>query len=481
VVAPGYRLLAVPAVVLATTFLAYHLTSRPELMADAGLGTGSLTVIRDVSGIAAWLALAWLGGRGGDLFVRRLALASRRPSPPPRLLSDLLRALLFSLAAIAIFIFVFDQPATGLIATSSVMIAVIGFALRYIISDVFSGIALNFDHPYRIGDWVETSPGVVGRVTEITWRATRLTTRDGIAIIAPNGLIATGRLINYSEPGPSFRTIIRLSLDIAVPSERAKRLLLAGATAATRSYPDLRPDVLLQDCAEDGVVYVVRFWVPNYGEENICRDVVMAGLLRALRRGGIALATPKRAVAWSRDRRGGTIQRTPLETLIAEVELFRAFEPEEQAVLAARLRERRVEPGAVVVREGDPGGSLFLVAEGALDVRLRIANGSDATVDRMVPGDLFGEISLLTGAPRAASIVAATDAVLYELCKEDIDPLLQRRPELGAPLAALMAERQRHNLDRMQALEQATNGATPPSSEDLLRRLRSFFGLTGRG
>lgn len=480
VVTPGYRLLAVPAVVAAVTFLTYHLTNRPELLAGTGMSAGSLVVIRYVSGIGVWLALAWLGARSLDLLLKRVAEATKRPAPLPRLLGDVLRGLLFTLAAIAIFIFVFDQPATGLIATSSVTIAVIGFALRSIISDVFSGIALNFDHPYRIGDWIETAPGVVGRVTEITWRATRLTTRDGIAVIAPNGLLATGRLINYSEPGPGFRTSIKLTLDAGVPVERAKRLLLAGATTATRSFPDLRPDVLVQEFADGGVGYVVRFWVPDFGAENSCRDLVMSGLLRALRRGGVTVAVPRRSVAWSRDDRPGPVQRAPLETLIAETELFQAFEPEERADLAGRLREHRVDRDTVVVRQGEPGGSMFLVSEGALDVRLSVSNGEEVAVDRMVPGDLFGEISLLTGAPRGASIVATTDAVLYEMCKDDIDPLLRRRPELGASLAALMAERQRLNMTRMQALEQGPDGAALPSSEDLLRRLRSFFGLAAR-
>ena len=100
-------------------------------------------------------------------------------------------------------------------------------------------------------------------------------------------------------------------------------------------------------------------------------------------------------------------------------------------------------------------------------------SGEETTVDRMVPGDLFGEISLLTGAPRTASIVAATEAVLYEMRKEDIDPLLRRRPELGAPLAALMAERQHLNLGRMQALERAMVRAQPVQQNDVRRPVRS--------
>src|SRR6185312_12006788 len=135
--------------------------------------------------------------------------------------------------------------------------------------------ALSFDRPYRIGDWIETSRGTIGKVVEITWRTTRLLTRDGIAIVVPNGLLATGRLANYSGVASSFRSAIRLSLDPDIAVARAKRILLAGALAATRTYPDLRPDVLLSECTDAGVGYTIRFWVQDYEQENMCRDAVM--------------------------------------------------------------------------------------------------------------------------------------------------------------------------------------------------------------
>ena len=112
------------------------------------------------------------------------------------MLTDLLNATLFAGAAVIILLLVFDQPATGLITVSSVVIAVVGFALRNVISDLFSGVALGVEHPYRIGDWIETTQSS-GKVFEITWRTTRLLDRNGFAIIVPNGLVANQRLVNY--------------------------------------------------------------------------------------------------------------------------------------------------------------------------------------------------------------------------------------------------------------------------------------------
>jgi small-conductance mechanosensitive channel len=458
---------------------ANSLSHRAPALAGLEAGDPLLSVVRDVTGVAAWIAAAWLAARLLDLLLRRAAVAGPRPAPYPRLLSDLVHGAFFILAAIGILVFVFDQAATGLIATSSVLIAVVGFALRYIISDVFSGIALSFDHPYRIGDWIDPGSGIVGRVVEITWRTTRLVTRDGVAIVVPNGLIATGRLMNYSDPVASFRTAFRLSLDPEVAASRAKQILLAGALAATRAYPDLRPDVLVQEWSEAGITYAVRFWVPDYEQENACRDAVTSGVLQALRRADVTPSAPRRELVAARHQHGRAPAHTPAESLLADTALFSAFSAEERAVLAGRLVERQVKQGATVVRQGDAASTLFLVREGVLEARVANATGAEIAVNRLAAGDLFGEMSLLTGEPRSASVVALTDAALYELSKEHLSPMLAQRPELGDALADLMSARQRWGRARMDAFD----GVHEPrsGSASMLSRLRNFFGLPDSG
>ena len=430
-------------------------------------------VLRDLGGVAGWLALAWGGARLFDILLLRAAAATRRDTPYPRLLGDLVRAVLFLAAAAAIVILVFGRPAVGLITTSSVAIAVIGFALRNILGDVFSGVALNFDNPYRIGDWIETAEGCAGRVTEISWRATRLVTRDGVAQIVPNGLIAGHRLVNYGNAEGEYRAALRVPLDPALPPERARRILLAGALDAGRGIPGLAPSVILHEMAEGTAVYLVRFQVPNYEREAPCRDAVAGAVLRALQAIGLGIARPARETHLAR--RAPAAARPRRQALLRRIELFRAFTTEERAELEQLMRERVLPRGASIVREGEAGRSLFVLAEGALDVT-HARDGQEVALDRMVPGDVFGEMSLLTGQPRSASVTAATEAVVFEVDKADLDALLQRRPELAEGLATIMANREAHNASR-QRTSGRSDAPDPPGRDALLRRLRGFFGL----
>ena len=304
-----------------------------------------------------WLALAWLAARSVDVLLRRVAVVSRGGVPYPRLLTDLLSAALFAAAAMTILLLVFDQPATGLITVSSVVIAVIGFALRNVISDLFSGIALGVDHPYRIGDWIETTQNS-GRVTEITWRTTRLTDRNGFVIIVPNGLVAGQRLINYGAGERDYRTSLRVPLDATLPVGRAKRILLSGALDAGRKIPGLAPDVLLAEYGDGAAIYVVRFRVPDFGQEAACRDTVASRVLHALHCAGqtIQQTGPNGPipVPW----------RSAAEALLGQVDLFRGFDAAERAQLATKLRMREADAGQMIVRQGDSGDFLYVIGEG---------------------------------------------------------------------------------------------------------------------
>ena len=452
---------------LATGGMVVVLTA-PLLAATLGVAPDGVLalVLRYVSGIWLWLALAWLAARCLDVLLVRVAQVSRGGVAYPRLLTDLLRAALFAAAGIIILLLVFDQPATGLITVSSVVIAVIGFALRNVISDLFSGIALGIDHPYRIGDWIETTQGSAGRVSEITWRTTRLTDRNGFVIVVPNGVVAGQRLINYSGGERDYRVALRVPLDATLPVARAKRILLSGALDAGRQIAGLVPDVLLSEYGDAAAVYVVRFRVPDFGREAGCRDIVASRVLNALHCAGqtIQRTGPGEvpAVPWASGR----------EALLEQVDLFRSFDAAERAELAAKIGAREVTTGVAVVRQGDAGDLLYVLGEGMLDVEV-VRDGRDPVHDRIAPGEVFGEISLLTGQGRSATVTAALDSVVFEIHRADLDPILRRRPELAEGLAAVMAEHQAHN-DRDDA---APELSIAPTRDDLLVRLRLLFGL----
>jgi small-conductance mechanosensitive channel/CRP-like cAMP-binding protein len=460
------RRLIAPAVLAGIGFALF--VAAPLLDVWLGLAPNSIAtlVLHDAGGIWLWLSLAWLAARGFEVALRRVALVSRNGLPYPRLLTDLLGAALFAAAAMIILLLVFDQPATGLITVSSVVIAVIGFALRNVISDLVSGVALGVEHPYRIGDWIETTQGSAGRVSEITWRSTRLVDRNGFVIIVPNGVVAGQRLINYSGGERDYRVALRVPLDASLQVGRAKRILLSGALDAGRQIPGLVPDVLLAEYGDGAAIYLVRFRVPDFGREASCRDTVASRVLHALHCAGQTI---------QRTGLGEPVQppwRSPREALLAQVDLFRGFDAAERAALAMRMRAREVAEGQIVVRQGEPGDFLCVLGEGLLEVAAVRSERTPAR-DHIAPGEVFGEISLLTGQTRTATVTAVLDSVVYEIHREDLDPILKQRPEITEGLAAVMADHQARN----DTSEAAPAQTLPKTRDDLLARLRLLFGL----
>lgn len=420
--------------------------------------------MRLAAGTGFWLAAAWTAAR-----LAALLLAGH-----PKLLSDLIGTTLFIAAGVLAAQLVFELPATGLIATSSVLIAVLGFALRNTLGDIFSGIALGMESPYAIGDWIEATENCAGRVTGISWRSTRLVTRDGVAMVVPNSLIAGHPIAVYgSGLQGRFRTSVAVPVDAAVPAERVRRILLAAAMEAGRDLPDFAPDVVLTDLTQGNAVYAIRFYVSDYAAEMRWRDAVAGAAQSALHRAGLETAHPRRDLA--RHRPPGTDAAARRAALLGGIDLLRPFTPAERDALAATMAESLLPAGAAVVRRGEAGDSLYLLAEGVLEVRIPRPDGSESAIDRLFPGAVLGEMSLLTGQPRSATVVAVTEAVVLELRKADLDPVLRARPELLEGLTAIMAARQARNSAAPDG--PAAPSAAAPTREDILARLRSFFGI----
>jgi hypothetical protein len=304
----------------------------------------------------------------------------------------------------------------------------------------------------------------------VNWRSTRLTTNDGTTVVVPNGLIASSRFVNYSMPDPCYRTSIRVHLDPAVPVERARRILTTALLSVDHLLADHASDVVVEGTNESGVSYLLRFWVPDYGSEILCRDAVATAMLNALHHAGLPVSVPRRSVVSLRHARHDAEGNDLCTRMLRTIDLFQAFTPEELEDLAGRMTRHCIPSGATVFHQGDPGASLFLLTEGVLEVSASIATTTSTTpvvLDRMRPGDIFGEMALLTGEPRSATVVALCEAVVFELSDEHLRPMLHDRTELAERLSDLMADRARRNAEN-----------EPPPSSPCRRRLPSLRATT---
>lgn len=426
----------------------------------------------------AWFAAAFLFIRLINGVVWQGLARSRSGAPVPRLLIDLVAGVIWVMTAIIVAAHVFDLPMTGIATTSSVAIAITGFAARDMIASLFSGIAINFEHPYRIGDWIEVEPEVVGKVLEISWLTTRTVTRDGIGVIVPNARLATAPFRNYNHPKASWRDSVTIMLDPLVPAERVERILLAAMNA----IPDVTalpnpPDVKILSIDERGVSWLARFWVADYAAMPDIRYAVQKSLLKHLHHAGITLAYPKQDLFVSTMPERLLGQRDRLKLILKRSDMFVDLTDGELEHLAQQAQPSLCKSGDAIVRQGEPGASLFVVVEGLLRVSMSTKDG-DRRIDDLTPGAVFGEFSLLTGEPRSATVVPRGDALVFEIDKSVIAPILKERADLAERLSHILADRQaQHRLVEREAQESRDTQGQPVTSTFWYGRLQAFFGL----
>lgn len=420
---------------------------------------------------AAFTVVRWL-----DLLFWQGYVQKRTGVPVPKLLVDVTSVVVYLAALIVILSFVFDLPVTGLLTTSSIVIAVVGFALRNMISDVFTGVALGVERPFRIGDWIQLQDGKVGRVAMMNWRATRMVTRDEVTVVIPNSQLATEFFSNYSTPEPFFRDEITIVLDYAVTGWRVERLLLSAVLQVLESVELPRePKVRIDTFLAHGIRWELRYWVPDYLERERIRYQVQRNILRNLHFSGIRVPGERIELH--------TLPREqPQEDIdfLHAIELFAPLTDDELHAIEAKMERRLFRKGDPVVREGEEGSSLFIVKEGSLNVYVEGKDGVETQVNHLAPGSFFGEMSLLTGAPRGATVVPETDTVGFEITKEVLEDIIQARPELAEQLSETLAERQLRTRQAMAELDANTAEQRRRSmATEFLSGMMNFFRLKG--
>ena len=449
--------------------------------------TETIRVMRYGFAISAWLSVAWVINRIIDTFIWDRIVAPRLGGKVPRLLKDVLSAIIFLTAITGIVGVVFKLPVTGLWATSGVVGLVVGLALQSMIADVFSGIAINLDRPFAIGDWIRLHQrgvsNLIGCVEEINWRSTRLKTADNVRVVIPNSLLSTIVLANLSKPDEKSRFDMIFTLDFTVPTERALRIMNAAVKAANGPLMEPAAKARVTGTSDWGVQYKVRYWLlPREVSPNKGRHAVASSVLQHLHQAGITLAYPKRDV-YQADMPARQLDlNADRESLVKRIDIFQAFEEEELAQVAGAMVEHTIKSGRSVVAEGDDGNSMYLLVEGLLYVFVKPDEDGDSDEDlhvgQIVPGQFFGEMSLLTGEPRSATVTAATGCVVFEITKETIMELIHKRADIAAEISRMVARRRiatsqaKQTLGRDEKIEHEQNVA-----EQLLRKMKNFFGL----
>lgn len=398
----------------------------------------------------------------------------------PRIVRDVLRLAVVVVASlIALKAFV-GLEVTALVATSTVLSAVIGLAMQDTLANIFAGISLQLGKPFHVGDWV-TVYNQTGAVVSTSWRATRIRTRDNNVIEIPNSSIAKAEIFNYSAPTPKHRRSVEVGIGFDVPPNQAKETLMTAASAVEGVWADPPPDVLLIKFGESAINYRLRYWVDDFQDAPEIDDRVMTSVWYYLKRAGVGLPYPYRNLLVRQEDPAGAARtreerRSQIRAFLGGVELLDALSAAETARLAETAEVRTYAVGEDIVSQGDAGSEFFIVEEGSVHTIVETPEGRCLTFGPFGRGFFFGEMSLLTGEPRSATVTALSDVSVLVITKERFADVLTSNPKVAEKLSASVAKR-RAEVAQGNGEQGEAAAAGNYSRDNILRRIKDFFNI----
>jgi small-conductance mechanosensitive channel/CRP-like cAMP-binding protein len=362
-----------------------------------------------------------------------------------RLFQDVLGAVVFLAAIIASLAFVLNISVRGLAATSGALAIVLGLAIQSTLSDVFAGIVLNTTEPFHIGNWVSLD-GIEGTVMEMNWRATHLLNAKGNIVIVPNSVAVKTSIVNSSRPA----TLHGISIALEISPEKrpahvvdALKRAILGLTGVL-DFPESY--AVVKSASANSIKYEVMVYIDDLGREDSVTNDLYDLCYRHLTAAGIELLSLN-----APERLRPDVDK--LQRLLGSVELFRTLPSEELAALSTKMSRHVYHPEQVVASADAISDYLLIIESGVVTANV-VGNSGPVEYARLGPGDAVGEASVLAGIPFRATLTALTVTVAHQLNKDDLTPILQRRPELGRHMCSLLSQRQ-DSLTRFGSIPQA--------------------------
>jgi small-conductance mechanosensitive channel/CRP-like cAMP-binding protein len=415
-------------------------------------------------------ALSFAGVRGLavtiDLWVRRQQVQVST------IFRDLSTLLVYSVVILAV-LHSLSVDISALLTTSAIVTAVIGLALQETLGNVFSGLSLQLQKPFAPGDWIRFGTHL-GRVQGIGWRSTSLVTRNLEVLEVPNAVLAREVVTNHS--GSAMGDELFVTASYATPPNVTKSVIVS----VLREVPDVvampPPVAAVVDYGDSAIKYRVRFWMRDYARQDQVRDRIMTSLWYAFRRHRIEIPFPIHDVRLHDDRGAASAAAEPGRQWVSAlraVDFLVELDDAELDVLRASVTEAVFGHDEVICREGDAGDAFFVLRRGVVGIVATGHGGQEAHVVDLAAPAFFGEMALLTGEPRAATVRAKGDVEVLVVERSGFEVLFKTHPNVAAEVSRILAARQSELRERR---EQTAVFESPESrSRKMLAKMQAIF------
>ena len=439
---------------------------------------------QDGLGLLALLLLLLSIGRSGFLVLVHSVFGRRVTRPMPKIFRDILQAGIYA-GVLLVVLRAAGVEMGSLLTTSALLTAVIGLSLQDTLGNLFAGLAIQAQRPFEVGDWIQFDefPENIGMVTEINWRAAKVITIQQIEITVPNSTLAKASIQNFTKPTTEARRSVTAHAPYHIPLRRVQSALLEAARSVDGVLAKPEPSVIPAGFDERGVEYEVRYFVSDFQRRDVIAGEVRDRVWYALARAAIEIPVPQRtiqmldasSVTAERSRQNELVAR---ETYLRKVDFLKDLPDGAIHTLAEMSETRLYDQAETIIRQGDQGEELFIVRRGEVAVMLEENGQGRVEVARLGPGKFFGEMSLMTGEERRATVRTVNESEVLVVGKDAFSKVFDSYPDLVQHVCDVLAERE----ERLAEIRQS-DSQRPPSmhgaenKQVLLSRIRDFFSL----
>ncbi|HLP99014.1 MAG TPA: mechanosensitive ion channel family protein [Sideroxyarcus sp.] len=440
-------------------------------------------VAHEVFTIGAGVAVIRLWGQ----LVFRIVLPSVKLTPP-RITEDIFVIIAY-VAWFLVRLRYAGLDLSSILATSAVITAVIAFAMQDTLGNILGGLALQLDNSIEVGDWIKVDD-LSGRVVDIRWRSTLVETRNWETVVFPNSQLMKNKFMvlgRRTDQPVQWRRWVWFNVGLDTAPSRVVSIvedsILQTDIANVAKTP--APNCILMDMDNKGYArYALRYWLTDLAADDPTDAMLRWHIMTSLQRSGIKLALEEKSIHITKENEKYDEVVHQREVLLRiktlrRVELFSQLTDAELRGLAERLRYSPFARGNIIAKQGDERSHwLYIIINGDAEVYVDLPNGKRRTVRTLGRGSFFGEMGLLTGAPRSASVIAKTDVECYRIDKEVVEELLQARPSIADEISHILVTRRAELDTAMQNLD-ATGAHKDLSQQrnEILVTIKRFFSL----
>jgi small-conductance mechanosensitive channel len=361
----------------------------------------------------------------------------------PKFFQDLSRFLLILIGTSVVLSVVWKIDLAGLITALGVGSIVIGLALQDTLGSIFTGIAMVFERPFKIGDWLVVGD-IEGKVVDMNWRSVHLETREKYLVVIPHLIIGKDKIINYNQPNKLQKEYVTVGFGYEHPPNFVKQVLKSTAISSPGIVADPEPIIRTESYDDSSISYIIEFFIDDYDQRIDIRDELKTRVWYAAKRYNLNIPFPIRDVYLHQvnNQQENKAATKFTDNLHAIPSLVKMEQTSIENIANAALLHHFA-AGEKVIKEGDKIDALHLMISGKVQVTSTNNRGQIEELFIIERGEFFGEISLFTGEPSPYTIIALEDLEVILIEADVANKMIERQPTLAREIGQIMEARRK--------------------------------------